>query len=71
MKTTTKALFKFLARLFESNYTYNDAHTVRVHKRTGDVEYLWMDGMGNYWESEPMFDDGYSYVPRKPHLKAV
>jgi hypothetical protein len=54
-----KTIKSMLARLFESNYTYNDGHTVRVHKRTGDVEFLHMDGMGNYWMDEPMFDEWY------------
>jgi hypothetical protein len=39
-------LKSFLARLFESKYTYNDHHTVRVHKVTGEVEYLNQDGWG-------------------------
>jgi hypothetical protein len=67
-----KTIKSFLSRLFESKWYYNLDNTMRIHKVTGDVEYLWMDGFGNYWMDEPMFGDEYSCMPRKGcHLKVV
>jgi hypothetical protein len=52
-----KTIKFFLSRLFASNYTYNDAYTVRVHKETGKVEYLNFDDWGSFWLPTPMFAD--------------
>jgi hypothetical protein len=50
-----KTIKSMLARLFESNYTYDAYHTVRVHKKTGEIEYMNQDGWGAWWDAEPMF----------------
>jgi hypothetical protein len=66
---TIKAILNYL---FADQWYYNLDYSMRIHKETGDVQYRHMDGWGNYWEDEPMFEEEYSYVPRKGcHLKVV
>lgn len=47
----------FKSNLFQSSWNYYDNMSVRVHKKTGKVEYDHADDWGHWWEDEPMFDD--------------
>jgi hypothetical protein len=48
---------QFLSHLFASKWYYNQDMSMRIHKDTGNVEYRWSDGRGNWYEQEPMWGE--------------
>ncbi len=52
-----KQIASFLSRLFESKWEYHNNMSVRVHKKTGEVQYAWWDDWGYLWMDTPMFED--------------
>lgn len=44
----------FIARMFESKWTYSADLSTRTHKETGEIQYLWQDDWGSSYFPEPM-----------------
>ncbi len=54
LKETFESLWKYL---FESEWEHYENHAIRVHKKTGKVQYWHHDAWGGHYNNEPQFSD--------------